>query len=72
VVLQGASINVDSAYSDLVSKSGSSTAATILGNVQTVRGVEYNFDVAKFFRLYVSDFTNNANSSSSVVGSIFA
>lgn len=72
VVLQGASINVDSAYSDLVSKSGSSTAATILGNVQTVRGVEYNFDVAKFFRLYVSDFTNNANSSSTIVGSIFA
>lgn len=72
VVLQMASINTDSGYSNVVNKAGTFIAGQVIGNVQTVRGTEFNFVPGKFMRLYVTDVTSNANATSTIVGSVFA
>lgn len=71
VVLQGASFDTDSAFSNLVAKNGSYIAGQVVGNVQTIRGQEYNFSIAKFIRLAVIDATSNANTTSTIIGSVF-
>jgi hypothetical protein len=69
VVLQGASVNFDNAYSTLLNKAGTNVAAQVIGSTQTIRGVEYNFDISKFLRLSVIDATG---ANATVIGSLFA